>query len=60
MKKVKYCFISPEGKVYRGYGIRTFAAEHGLQAPLMQHVHLNERKHHRQWTAPDYNEVRDD
>lgn len=55
LRPVRYAFISPEGKVYRGLNIRDFARRHGLDAANMQHVHLGERNHHKGWrTAHDF------
>ncbi len=48
---VEYAFVSPDGKVYRGRGIRTFARKHRLDPANMQHVHSGERKHYKGWKA---------
>jgi len=53
MKPVEYAFVSPDGKLYRGRGIRPFARQHGLCEINMQHVHSGDRNHYKGWTAYD-------
>lgn len=49
----KFCFISPDGTVFKGENVREFAAKHGLDPANMQHVHSGDRSHHKRWRADE-------
>jgi len=48
---VKYAFIDPRGRVYRGENVRHFAAAHNLDPGGMHKVHAGDKAQYRGWIA---------
>lgn len=51
--KVAYAFVSPEGVLYEGRGIKEFALTHGLDPKQLSRLNLGKVKSHQGWTQPD-------
>ena len=48
--KKDYCFVSPDGVIFKGSNISQFCEEHGLNHGHMVQVSLGKERHHKKWT----------
>ena len=48
-----YCFLSPNGKIYTGINLKSFAKHHNLNRSLLTKVKFGQAKHHKGWTLAD-------